>query len=64
MPKTDAQKRATSKFETKAYDKVLIRIRKDGDLTRKDIQRSADAKGESLNQYILKAVEMRMQADR
>lgn len=64
MPKTEAQKRANLKFEAKAYDRLNLRIRKDGDLTRKDIQRSADAKGESLNQYILKAVEMRMQADR
>ena len=64
MPKTAAQKRANLKFEAKAYDRLNLRIRKDGDLTRKDIQRSADAKGESLNQYILKAVEMRMQADR
>lgn len=63
MPQTEAHKRATLKYETKAYDKVLVRIRKDGDLTRKDIQKSADAKGESLNQYILKAVEMRMEQD-
>jgi uncharacterized protein (DUF1778 family) len=63
MPKTDAQKRANLKFEAKAYDRLNLRIRKDGDLTRNDIQKSANAKGESLNQYILKAVEMRMKSD-
>lgn len=63
MPRTDAQKRANNKFEAKAYDKILIRIRKDGNRTRKEIQRAADAKGESLNQYILNAVYMRMAND-
>lgn len=63
MPKTEAQKRANNKFEHNAYDKTTIRTRKDGDFTRKDMQRAADAKGESLNQYILKAVQMRMASD-
>lgn len=61
MPQTRAHKEATQRFETKAYDKILLRIRKDGSRTRADIQQAADAKGESLNQYILKAVDMRMQ---
>ena len=61
MPQTRAHKEATQRFETKAYDKILLRIRKDGSRTREDIQKAADAKGESLNQYILKAVDMRMQ---
>lgn len=60
MPKTEAQKRANQKFETNAYDKILLRIRKDGQLTRAAIQQAADAKGESLNQYILNAIDMRM----
>ena len=63
MPKTEAQKRANLKFESKAYDRLNLRIRKDGEMTRKDIQRAADAKGESLNQYILKAIQMRMASD-
>lgn len=61
MPKTEAQKRANLKFESNAYDKVLVRIRKDGQLTREDIQKAADAKGESLNQFILNAIDMRIQ---
>jgi len=63
MAQTLAHKQATQRYETKAYDKVLIRIRKDGDRTRKDIQKAADAKGESLNQYILNAIDMRMASD-
>lgn len=63
MSVSPAQIRATTKFEHNTYDKTTVRTRKDGNLTRKDIQRAADAKGESLNQYILKAVEMRMATD-
>jgi uncharacterized protein (DUF1778 family) len=63
MPASAAQMRANNRFEAKTYDRINVRIRKDGDLTRKDIQRAADAKGESLNQYILNAVKMRMATD-
>lgn len=58
--KTDAQKRANLKFEAKAYDRLNLRIRKDSTMTRNDIQKAADAAGESLNGYILKAIDMRM----
>lgn len=61
MPKTAAQQRANTKFEHNAYDKITVRVRKDGSHTRADIQQAADAKGESLNQYILNAIDMRMQ---
>lgn len=64
MPQSTAHKQATQRFETKAYDKILLRIRKDADLTRHDIQKSADAKGESLNSYILNAIKQRIQADK
>lgn len=61
--KTDAQKRANLKFEAKAYDRLNLRIRKDSTMTRNDIQKAADAAGESLNGYILKAIDMRMKAE-
>lgn len=60
MAQTQAHKKATQRFETKAYDKILLRIRKDGDRTREDIQKAAESAGESLNQYILNAIDMRM----
>lgn len=59
MP-TPAQVRAQTKWEAKAYDKVLLRLRKDGDLTREDIQKAADQAGQSLNSYILDAVSEKM----
>ena len=57
---SDAQKRATQKFERAAYDKVLLRIRNDSEPTRNDIQAAANEAGESLNGYILEAVKLRM----
>lgn len=52
--------KATTKYESKAYDKVLLRIRKDGELTREDITAAATAAGESLNEYILNSIRERM----
>lgn len=56
MP-TPAQVRAQTKWEAKAYDKILLRIRKDGELTRDEIQKAADVSGKSLNSFILDAVQ-------
>jgi len=54
--KTEAQKRATAKFERSVYDKILLRIRKDTEPTRETITAAADAAGLSLNGYIMEAV--------
>lgn len=56
-----AQARATAKYDSNNYDKVSLRIRNDADCTRAMIQQAATAVGESLNQYILTAVKMRME---
>ena len=61
MPKTDAQKRATAKYERKAYSKVLLRLRNDTEPTRDSISEAAQVCGESLNEYIIKAVIARME---
>lgn len=60
MAVTEAQARATAKWERKTYDKVLLRIRNDGTVTRDMISQAAEACGESLNEYVLKAIKMRM----
>ena len=60
MSSTPAKVRAQTKWEAKAYDKVLLRIRKDGDLTREQITAAATAAGESLNEYILNSIRERM----
>lgn len=63
MPKTEAQKKANIKYESKAYDKILVRIRKEDDpsgLSRESIQQAADKDGKSLNGYILQAIREKM----
>ena len=60
MAISEAQKRATSKYQSKTYGKVCLRIRNDGEVTRDTIQQAASEAGESLNEYILNAVKMRM----
>jgi uncharacterized protein (DUF1778 family) len=60
MPATPAHIRATTKYEAKAYDKILLRIRKDGELTKDTIQMAADQAGQSLNSYILDALKEKM----
>ena len=57
---TAAQIRAHTKFESKAYDKITLRLRKDrlddSGLSRESITKAAEAEGKSLNVYILEAV--------
>lgn len=64
MPKSAAAIRANTKFESKAYDKILLRLRKDrldpSGLSRESIQAAADAAGMSLNGFILQAVSEKM----
>lgn len=64
MPVSEAHKRATSKFETKAYKKIGLRIRKDkpdpSGISYEDIEAAATAAGQTLNVYILQAVKMRI----
>ena len=60
MAISEAQMRASAKWQAKTYDRVSLRIRKDGEVTRDAINEAAEKTGESLNEYILNAVKMRM----
>ena len=60
MPATEAQKRAKAKYEAKKYDKILLRIARDGDLTKEHIEIAAARTAQSLNAYILEAVQEKM----
>ena len=64
MPVSKAHIRATTKYESKSYDKILIRIRKDrldpSGLSRESIQQAAEKDGMSLNGYILQAIKEKM----
>lgn len=63
MPISDAQRRAKAKFEAKAYDKVLLRIRNDTEPTRETITKEASKQGESLNAYIIEAIKRRIDSN-
>ena len=56
MAVSQAQIKAQTKWESKVYEKILLRLRSDGDLTRADIQSAATAAGLSINQYIIDAI--------
>jgi uncharacterized protein (DUF1778 family) len=56
MATSEAQIKAIRKYESKAYDKILLRIRKDTEPTRETITKAAEACGLSLNGFILEAI--------
>lgn len=57
---SNSQKLATQKYENKAYDKVLIRLKKDSELSKQNVQTAADSVGESLNGFITEAIRRRI----
>lgn len=60
LPVSEAQKRATAKFEKQKYDKVLIRLDK-GEKDR--IKAHAEQLSESVNGFIKRAIDETMQRD-
>ena len=57
MPKSDAQRRANAKWESKAYKKILLRVRVE---EFEEIAAAIEPSGESTNGYIMKAIRERM----
>jgi uncharacterized protein (DUF1778 family) len=57
MPYTDAQKRATNKYNAKAYDRLYPFVPKG---RKEEIQAAADTMGETLNEFIVRAIDERM----
>lgn len=65
MPVTDAQKRATTKYEHSNYKKICLRlpaINGESEIYN-NIQAAADQAGKSLNGYILEAITEKMNKD-
>lgn len=61
MTVSKAQKAATAKYEAKAYDKILVRLSRG----KKDtIQSHAEARGESVNGFINRAITETMERDK
>lgn len=61
MPVSQAQKKATAKYEQQNYDKVLLRLEKG----KKDkIKLHAENRGESLNGFVNRAIDEAMERDK
>jgi uncharacterized protein (DUF1778 family) len=61
MAQSRAHIQATTRYESKAYNKITLRVRKDGEINLETITAAATANGESLNQFIITAITERME---
>ena len=60
MPVSRAQQEATGRYEAKVDDKVLVRLPKGH---KAEIQAHAEARGESVNGFIGRAIDETMERD-
>ena len=58
-----ARTRANNKWNAKAYDQVNLILKKEVSPTKEEVQAAADAAGESLNAFIVKAIKQRLKID-
>ena len=60
--RTTTSAQVKNRYNAKAYDRLSLILRRDGSAgcTKEDIQAAAVSAGESVNEYILKAVLQRM----
>lgn len=63
MAQTKAHMEATGRYNKKAYDRIELKLRKDADINGDAIRAHVEAKGESLNGFLLRAVTEAMQRD-
>ena len=61
MPYSDAQKRATAKYNAKAYDRIEVEVAKG---KKAEIKAYAESKGESVNGFINRVIDEAMSAKR
>ena len=59
-PISEARRRANEKYNAKAYDEIKVRVEKGKKAT---IQAHADARGESVNGFINRAIDETMERD-
>lgn len=60
MAISEARHKANEKYNSKAYDTILLRVPKG---QKKEIQNSANRQGESTNEYIKTAIAQRMERE-
>lgn len=61
MSESEAQRRANLKYRKKAYDTFLLRLRQDRTPTKEEIEQAATDQGESLHEFIIKAIRERLE---
>lgn len=64
MPVSKAQIKATARYSKKTYDTVLVKIRKDSDLTLAMIKEHAETMSESTNSFIVRAIKGTIERDK
>lgn len=63
MAQSKAHMAATSRYEQKAYDKILLRLRKDAEVNGSSVKAHAEARGESMQGFIVRAITETMARD-
>ena len=63
MARSEAKARADARWEKKAYDKILLRLRKDSELNGDALRQYAESRGESVNGFIIRAIKETMAHD-
>lgn len=60
-PISEARRRANEKYNAKAYEEIKIRVKKG---QKEAIQSHAEARGESVNGFINRAIDNQMEQDK
>lgn len=63
MAQTKAHMEATGRYNKKAYDRIELKLRKDAELNGDAIRAHAEARGESVNGFLLRAVAETIERD-
>ena len=64
MPKSEAKKKADARWEKKAYDRLLLRIRKDAEMNGDFFKEYSASRGESINGFFLRAAKETIERDK
>lgn len=60
---TEQSKRYSIKYRSTNYDTILLKIKKDAEISRDEIKSMADLAGESVNSYVLEAIKRRIEEE-
>ena len=63
MAQTKAHMEATTRYNKRAYDRIELKLRKDADINGEVLRAHAEAMGESVNAFLLRAAVETMQRD-